>query len=305
MGFTSSAEFSVYESWDLALPKASPRSRLYHLKPISVGTPRTESCTGYLARLAMEHCVSVHSLFSRELGPAANKLFGAESKFANYRMYGPRTLLNGRNRTARDWIEVLERVTLRREIRFLTMLTWQNVLPDKGLSRAFHAWCPRCLEEQNGSKGAVYEHLLWTLGAVKICPHHEKLLETVCPHCRKQIPTFAYRSRPGHCSRCLGWLGYSGSKKEIDVPPLDADEVKYQMWIADQMGRLIAVAPELQSGPPRERVTNFIRLCKNNTGGNICDFARFAGVREETAYKWLHGEHIPTTDALLKVLLSL
>ena len=301
MSLTFSAEFSVYQSWDLTPPKAPPRSRLYHLKPIGVGTPRTESCTGYIARLAKEHCVSVHSLFSRELGSAANNsnLFGAESKSIDRSAYG--TLLNGRCRTARDWVEVLEGVTLRREIRFLTMLTWQNVLTDKGLTRAFHAWCPRCLEEQNGSEGSVYEHLLWALDTVKVCPYHKRRLETVCPHCRRQVPTLAHRSRPGHCCRCLGWLGHSQSKREIDVAPLNADELKYQMWIANQMGRLIAVAPELQSEPPRERVTNFIRICKHATGGNINDFARLAGVHEETAYKWLHGKHIPTTDALLKV----
>src|SRR5713226_2331435 len=138
MSFTSAAKFCIYDSWDLTRPKVSPRSRLYHLKPIGIGTARTESCTSYVTRLAKEHCVSAHLLISHELVAASKKpnLLRAESTFVrsgNYR----RTMksLNGRGCTARDWVEIIERLTLQRGLRFLTMLTWCNVLTDQSLLR--------------------------------------------------------------------------------------------------------------------------------------------------------------------------
>jgi AraC-like DNA-binding protein len=306
MSFTSAAKFCVYDSWDLTRPRVSRRSRLYHLKPIGIGTARTESFTGYIARLAKEHCVSVHSLFSRELVPASNRpnALRAESKFVSSNGWYGRmmTALNGRGRTARDWVEVLERLTLRRGLRFLTMLTWKNVLPDKFLLRSARAWCPRCLQDQRELEGIVYEHLLWTLTTVNVCPHHERRLETICPHCHHPFPQIAYRSRPGHCSRCLGWLGHSENEREVDISPLDADEFRYHLWVSNQMGKIIAAAPELRSDPPRERITNFIVSCPNRiSDGDATAFARLVGVNNKTFLYWRNGKAIPHADLLLKV----
>src|SRR5229473_5313755 len=164
MSFTSAAKFCVYDSWDLTRPKVSPRSRLYHLKPIGIGTARTESCTSYVARLAKEHCVSAHLLISRELVPASNKPNSLRAKSTFVRSGNYRRVmksLNGRGHTARDWVEIIERLTLQRGLRLLTMLTWRNVLTDQSLLRPVRAWCPQCLEEQSELGGVVYEHLLW------------------------------------------------------------------------------------------------------------------------------------------------
>ena len=50
-------------------PALPPRSRLYHLAPIGVGTPNVESLTGYVARLAEAHNVHTRTLMARELLP--------------------------------------------------------------------------------------------------------------------------------------------------------------------------------------------------------------------------------------------
>lgn len=293
--------FSGYESWDLALPRVPPRSRLFFLEPIGVGTARCESFTSYIARLASAHCVSVHSLFSRELVPAANRLGFLQIKSKSESgLYGYRSVLNGRSRTAQIWIEIIERLTLRRDLRVLTMLPWRNVIPDKCLSRVNLAWCPLCLEEQRNREGPVYEHLLWTLLTVDVCPHHKRKLETVCPHCQNQIPMLTYRSRSGHCSRCLEWLGYPETEKAVNLSP-QPDEFNYHLWIANQMAKLIGAAPGISCVPLKQRVTNFIRNCKHITGESINDFARSVGSHEETAYKWLHGEHLPTIGLLQKI----
>jgi hypothetical protein len=46
-----------YGNWDVSPVPLPPRSRLYHLSPIGVGTSEVESLTGYLVRLAAAHSV--------------------------------------------------------------------------------------------------------------------------------------------------------------------------------------------------------------------------------------------------------
>src|SRR5881628_1288542 len=58
---------TAYESWDFTRPVLPPRSRLYSLEPIGIGTPLCESLSGYIARLADAHAVSVGDLVGRGL----------------------------------------------------------------------------------------------------------------------------------------------------------------------------------------------------------------------------------------------
>src|SRR6516165_10413079 len=60
------------ESWDLAIPPVPARSRLYCLAPMGIGTPEVESLTGYIARLAEAHCVTVADLIGAELSAVSS-----------------------------------------------------------------------------------------------------------------------------------------------------------------------------------------------------------------------------------------
>ena len=61
-----------FESWSLSSPPVPPRSQLYSLQPIGVGTGMVESLTGYVGRLAEAHSVSVGDLVGRVLSDLAN-----------------------------------------------------------------------------------------------------------------------------------------------------------------------------------------------------------------------------------------
>jgi hypothetical protein len=61
-----------FESWSLSSPPVPPRSQLYSLQPIGIGTGMVESLTGYVARLAEAHSVSVGDLVGRVLSDLAN-----------------------------------------------------------------------------------------------------------------------------------------------------------------------------------------------------------------------------------------
>jgi hypothetical protein len=105
--------FYAYDAWDIAPPGIPPRSRLFHLKPLGIGTAQTESCTSYIARLAAEHHTSAGSLFTHELAPASNKPYlpSSKSKFIqsvlSTSFYPATPALNGLGNTAKDWVEVL------------------------------------------------------------------------------------------------------------------------------------------------------------------------------------------------------
>src|SRR5258708_30853921 len=64
---------TAYERWDITPPALPPRSRLYPLEPIGLGTPLVESLTGYVARLADAHCVSTGTLYSKEIDALTGK----------------------------------------------------------------------------------------------------------------------------------------------------------------------------------------------------------------------------------------
>lgn len=51
----------------MKVPPIPKRSRLYSLEPMNVGTAEVESLTGYVARIAEAHCVTVSDLVGAEL----------------------------------------------------------------------------------------------------------------------------------------------------------------------------------------------------------------------------------------------
>jgi hypothetical protein len=53
------------------VPPIPKRSRLYSLEPMNIGTAEVESLTGYLARVAEAHCVTVSDLVGAELSHPA------------------------------------------------------------------------------------------------------------------------------------------------------------------------------------------------------------------------------------------
>ncbi|GAB4367424.1 MAG: hypothetical protein Kow00121_05750 [Elainellaceae cyanobacterium] len=58
---------TIYESLDLRKTKFFKSSYFYTLNPVGVGETHVESLTGYIARLAEAHCVSVVMLITKGL----------------------------------------------------------------------------------------------------------------------------------------------------------------------------------------------------------------------------------------------
>lgn len=188
------------ETWDLTLPAHPVHSRLYALEPLGVATPYVESLTSYLARLAEAHSVSLRALVKQELLPLLKRDYLSNSSFHcldSFWVEAARAL-NGTGALAKDWVQSLEHLTLRTDLRFLTLLPWAAVLTQQRLLRLTRVWCPDCFTEWQTAGQPIYEPLLWNLNTVSVCLRHQRVLLERCsyPDCHATLPVLASFLRP-------------------------------------------------------------------------------------------------------------
>lgn len=210
--------------------------------------------------------------------------------------------LNGTRSLARDLVWALEGLTLRGDLRFLTLLPWSEVLPPRDLIRPYHAWCAACYEEWRQAGQVVYEPLLWSLSVVTSCPRHRRSLQSLCPYpdCRRRLPPLAQRSRPGHCPWCQRWLGRK--QEPAEDKGLTEEDLRWQSWVASSVGELLAATPSLLVPPARESVARAIdRQVRQVTGGNGSALAEQLGLEMGSLSSWRRGRSIPCLGLLLRV----
>lgn len=137
---------SIYEPLDLMLPTIPPRSRLFHLEPIGLGTPYVESLTSYINRLARLHFVQLRKLITQEVLPLLRISSSSKADIDPKESQSIATL-NGITPQVGEWVRALAQLTLREGLQFLSMLTWSNIADQKGVVRSIRAWCPVCYDE--------------------------------------------------------------------------------------------------------------------------------------------------------------
>ena len=231
------------EHWSLKPLEIPQRSRLFSLEPVAVETPYTESLSSYLHRLAQAHCLTSQKLVMGEIAPLILKdedkselLSQNLSHLLGNRDAKPN--INGMREMTGKLITILEELTMRQDLRFLTLLSWKGMIYDKGLFRNYRAWCPCCWEEWKQENKTIYEPLLWSL------------IEE-CPHCGSRLPAMARLSPAGFCSRCYGWLGQEiKGEEEIE---------KYRVNIQG-ISELIAFTPQLGYKPIPIELTRKLQL---------------------------------------------
>jgi len=291
-----------------------PRSRLYSLEPIGIGTPQTESLTSYISRLAAAHSVRVRDLVVGELLTHTRRPHLGESDHDNllnaFWRSETRTL-NSTRSLARRKVHGLEEETGRRDLRFLTLLTWTEVFPVHQLQKTTRAWCPGCFQDWRDRGQAIYDPLLWTLAPVTVCARHKRPLRTVCPfpECRRPSPWLGlgYRSRPGHCAHCGGWLGSPGTESATpEEKHVIEDAVRSHAWIFDALGELIAAAPSMPRRPQRDDVLRGIEAAfRLAASGKISidrgSWTRHLGLASGTVLIWRQRRTLPSLWLLLVV----
>src|SRR5260221_10195446 len=126
-----------------------PRSRLYHLAPLGVGTPLIECLTSYINRLAWTYRVSPHLLLAQEVIPHLSKSYYFQSSFNQVSAFChvQAMHINGTSEAAIDWAETLGRLTVRSDLQNLTVAHWASGLTHRSLLRKVPAWCSECYHE--------------------------------------------------------------------------------------------------------------------------------------------------------------
>jgi len=222
------------DAWNTDPLPLPPVTRLYHLPPIGLGTPMVESLTGYIVRLAQEHCVSAGVLYWKEIRTLAAKGNIFTFRVTNDAGYSTHTI-NGLGSPAADFVRALEILTGRRDLSCLTLLTWRRVLPGHSLLRRCRAWCESCMYAWREANQPIYEPLLWTLQAVTVCPYHHRILRQACPHCERRIGPLDARSRGDCCSRCGQLLVPNGIDPASDSRMMPSEELVWALWVASAL----------------------------------------------------------------------
>ncbi|MFB2833468.1 TniQ family protein [Floridanema evergladense] len=248
---------SIYsELWSPKPLEIPQRSRLFCLEPIAVGSPYTESLSSYVNRLAQAHCLTSQKLVMGEIAPLILKDEDKSELLSKNLSHllgnsDAKPAINGMREMTGKLVTVLEELTMRQNLRFLTLLSWKGMIHDQGLFRNYRAWCPCCWEEWKQKKKTIYEPLLWSFKDVEVCLIHKQRLVEVCPHCGSSLPVMARISPPGFCSRCYRWLG-QGMIGEEEIE-------KYRVNIQG-ISELIALVPQLKYAPIPIELTRKLQL---------------------------------------------
>jgi len=300
---------ALYELWSEAV-EAPPRSRLYGLKPIGIGTSEVESLTGYINRLADAHLITATRLLKHELLPRVREEKSLdEGQIAIGEVWLRRETINNLGRringlslTTERWIKALESLTGQSKLRFLTLLDWKAALFNHKLLSAFPRWCPACFEDWRSAGQPIYELLIWRLYPVTICLKHQRRLQSQCRRCLREAMTFSARSRPGYCSTCGRWMGASSESEKHSQEWLSREELEWQIWVANNLGELLAASPTLASPPPKNAIGRFIaQNLAMRPGVTPTEFGRELGVEHSVIRVWLRDEFTMHVESMLKI----
>lgn len=294
-------EFAPLELLDLNKPLLPPRSRLYHLEPIGIGTPLVECLTGYIARLAAYHCVHSEMLIDREIMPLKMLAISQNRRNTLNRITKNQTSLNGTGTTAASLVQALETLTLQKNLRFLTMLPWANVFSTRGLYRDHKAWCSLCYHEWHTKGQVIYDPLLWMLQEVLVCPSHKRQLDTDCPSCRQQVPLLSLRSRSGYCSNCGNSLYLTVDTECSSIITLSQNELKQQLYSVQAIGDLLAVSPYFETLPKGGVRQAFREAINFATEGNKAAFSSLLELPKNTVWMWLSTDTLPQLGVVAKI----
>ncbi len=294
------SKFKPLEIWDLKLPSIPKRSRLYNLEPIGFETPDIESLTGYIARLAQTHCMPTGKLISQEVIPVLKPEYASGiGEYKNFITEQQSRAYNGTGLMASKIVDACHNLTGCKQLQFLTLLPFKEVLYPKDLFRTFKAWCPICYQQWLWSGQVLFEPLIWSFNQVAICQHHLQPLQTNCPHCKRWMYFLEWNSRPGYCSKCFSWLGVPLTSESQELPQ---NEIESQLWVIRNIGKLIATAPSLSSYPNREIIQkSIIEYINQLTPANLTAFAQICGISSGGLLKWSTGKSIPTLTKALQI----
>lgn len=294
---------TTYDTWDDVDPIRLVHSRLYALEPRGVGTAQVESITSYLARLAVAHRVSARNLMMTEIAPLLRQP-RTRTSLLDLNSCG----LLRVNDLSKELVWILQRLTGRLELPYLTIQPWAQVMNHHEAVRTHRAWCSGCLEEQRSRGEEIYEYLWWSFQPIEICARHAQPLQTHCPHCGRPQSWLGTRGHVGYCSVCQTWLGIVPDPHQLELAAMTDRELAWQQWLVEAIGELLAAGPALRHVPLGERLaTGLSHYCAQVAGGQINKFVEILkdhkfDIPASYMHEWLGGGRRQPTWLLLMQL---
>ncbi len=267
-----------------------PRSKLYGLAPCGLGTVWQESLTSYLNRLAWRHHVPPRHLVAQEILPRLSQSY-SRRQLGGF-SWGSAMSINGNSSTAREWATILEDLTKRSDLHWLTLQWWVGDLEPHKLLREKPAWCPACYAEWKDQEKPIYEPVLWTFRAVTLCMKHHRMLEGHCPNCQKRQSFIRFQAALDQCTRCSTWLGSA-----VSEPP-NPETIEWQEWVVsalDELRRILVSSGVLFWG---QFFTNISMSFEAK--GDQSRLAEAAGLARSQLAVWLRRSHTPTLESMLE-----
>jgi len=270
------------------------------LDPIGVGTPNVENFTSYINRLAITHKITVSSLLQclikEERGN--NSSFNIPHLNSFYRNNS--TALNGVSSKSNIFLTAFSNQVCKNNLSSLTLVPWSSVLPQHNLIRRMKGYCPFCYEYLKKNNIEIYDLLLWSFSSLTICPVHKTKLQFNCTYhdCGKVQYNLDTCSRPGYCNKCHRWLGndFADLKRDEEV----MINLDFQVWAADQIGKIISETNKLKSLPRRENIMIALNILKNKYfNDSIPNISEFFNIPIASIRFWCEGRWIPNIEALL------
>lgn len=266
---------------------APPRSYLYSIKPIGLGTPYVESLSSYLARLALAHVVPIDIFINKIILPRME---------APYRIGSGDLLriMNGMSRTTSEILRVLGNLTKQQDLMGLTMLPWRYVIDDRALLDVRKSWCPYCYQQFDEDLGFAYDPLIWSLSVTKVCPIHAEHFVHECENsdCPGKSPNRHFYV-PGYCQGCGSWMGRSedvldGHEKSSLKPEINAAKqlIMTGQWMM-QSGREFKGA----HGKTIKELVDREKLSSHQLGALL-------GKNMRTIDGWMEGSRVQITQLI-------
>lgn len=268
-------ELRVAQSYD----EMPPRSRLISLNPISQGTARTEGLNSYIIRLAGAHSVNPRRLIRTEFVAARPEI--AQMAVGVFCLRGARTI-NGYGAYAKAFCQAATQLTGVSNLRYLTLLPLENLLPRNALIARHVQWCPACIAEMAKLHQEAYRPLVWSFLHYQTCSIHQCPLVEHCPECGSLQHVFPKYPSVAHCSQCGAWLGGGGKPAQSDV--LDG------LWISTAIEDIVACLAQLEADGTTGNFLRSIQLSARRSGdGTRKRFCLETGLKPWAPQEWLSG----------------
>lgn len=252
-------------------PGMPPRTRLFSLPPIGVGTASAEGLLSYVIRLAAAHSVSPRRLIINEFTKVCPSL-------AQYRRHGTffetaARSINGLHHYSALFARIVKTLCGLSEAKHLTLRSLRPLLPfnGAGLTAPSPRWCPACYDEMNQIGQETYQPLVWSFDLYRACSKHGTAMADRCPLCGKRQYVIPRTPTIGYCSHCGTWLG----RRSDASSPM----TKFDLWTSVALEEIVAELPRLQGVIRRKQFISRIKQAiRYFAEGNTNRFCREMGL---------------------------